>query len=1005
MEMDFFANLTALSPPEDRSGSAVSVKRSMAKTAVVLSSTSESMRRSGEGIRRGKLADDHNDDDNGNGGDRSMDTSIMDESVSNMQCSADPSALPGLQSRINAHGAAGKRDERDPSKQMRLALDLSSSRKHYDFRPEGVSISQLSQNTSYSQQHFAELFYGDTQDDYQETTERKSPPAATASPAALTVATDAEPRVFVTRGGEHKGVQRSPPAAILFSVDRDMNKRKQAVVPSSCKPTGAVWHESTETSDGEDTAYTPQFASGVPTPPLAAAVDDDDEEDNARPFFITSFTRSSSDESRSTSPVNRQFEMENAEMEPMFSNIVGDDGEQEHEYEHGRRDSIDSFPDTQSLGDIEMEDDDEVGNGVEMELEKSSTAGALKEAKQVADNPAQEDDGVEMPTQPSTSANTPVKSISPVQHASPGRIALKKREKVAPHVLSTLTDSVQKSSNQKLSLASRNLAFSFAMPDSQESESQAADSTPDVAMMASNGLDAISDSGKLAAEAAAMKAQTTAAATTATRKNEIPRTPVSLAVKKAKKSASDTASTGTSSVESTPTHRKRKRAFVSPDAGMKDPPTPSTASKDATPVRSSRIAARSSTGSSEPPGKSSTPIMRTRAKLLSPLPSNRAYASRTKTIFKYKFEFCLTGFLNEGEASLIKMIEDHGGKIAERPEDVIHKGNPKAVVIAMPVSWRKLKFIHAIACGIPVVHSEWISACAKAGQVVPFDGYHIPSGLSITTRKFECLPVQQLDIFAELSFGIPYDVVQMSKSSAKGAGLLFAFVLKALGAKRVIEDLEPSREKLVDIVLSDELTKTCESYRKRHKIPVANFAWVTECMILQRFVSPKGEDFQPQAHADDDDDDDETPREVRSATAEIGDSDRNKLKLHAGELVLVDRLGNEFDHFLLFHVCEILRITITREVNKHGDITDEEQVMLEVGVLKRYPNSPGLSRVHSKILTISASQVKGRVVAVSKEDFQALRYRDESIFYYEEEEGGKGDNDEDDPDDDGDNDE
>lgn len=61
--------------------------------------------------------------------------------------------------------------------------------------------------------------------------------------------------------------------------------------------------------------------------------------------------------------------------------------------------------------------------------------------------------------------------------------------------------------------------------------------------------------------------------------------------------------------------------------------------------------------------------------------------------------------------------------------------------------------------------------------------------------------------------------------------------------------------------------------------------------------------------------------------------------------------------------------------------------------------------MHSKILTISASQVKGRVVAVSKEDFQALRYRDESIFYYEEEEGGKGDNDEDDPDDDGDNDE
>lgn len=54
--------------------------------------------------------------------------------------------------------------------------------------------------------------------------------------------------------------------------------------------------------------------------------------------------------------------------------------------------------------------------------------------------------------------------------------------------------------------------------------------------------------------------------------------------------------------------------------------------------------------------------------------------------------------------------------------------------------------------------------------------------------------------------------------------------------------------------------------------------------------------------------------------------------------------------------------------------------------------------MHSKVLTIPASQVKGRVVAVSKEDFQALKYRDESIFYYEEEEGDKRDNDDDEDD-------
>lgn len=825
MEMDLFANLTALSPPEDRR-SAASVKHSVTKAAVLLPNASESARcTTDERIHSGKPNDRDDDDDDDNkhaDGDRSMDVSGMDKIVSSMQCSADTSAFPGFQSRINAHDATGRRDECDQSKQMRLVLDLSSSSMQHDFRPDGVSISQLSQNTSYSQQHFAELFYGDTQDDYQETTEKSSSPAAI-PPKALSVATNAEPRIFVTRGAEHMSVERSSSAAILLSVERDRDwikhrqaTSKSAAAPSDSKPTEAVWREreSTEISDGKDLAHGPQFTSGFPTPPMVA--DDDNEEDNAHPTLTTIFTRSSSNESRSTFLVRKQFEMdremENAETEPMFSNYAYDDGEQEHEYEHGRRDSIDSFPDTQSLGDAEMEDDDDEHSGdVDMK------ANAVQEAKQVASDPAQEedaDDDEEMPTQPSTSAEAPVKTLSPVQHniASPGRIVLKKREKVSPHAL---IDSMQKSyelpnsssassckcgkavcecvassssaANQKLSSASRNLTFSFAMPGSQESQSRLLDSTPDIAVVASKALHAVSEADKLAVEAATMKAHTVASTTNVIRMNEIPRTPVTSVVKMASKSARETASTETSSVESTPTRRKRKRAFVSPDAGMKNTPTPSGASSDATPARSRRIAARPSTGSSGTPSKSSTPIMRTRAKLLSSLPSNRAYASRTKIIFKYKFEFCLTGFLNEGEESLIKMIEEHGGKIAERPEDVLHKNNPKAVVIAMPISWRKLKFIHAIACGIPVVHSEWITACAKVGQVVPFDGFQIPSGLSIMTRKFECLPVQELDIFAGMSFGIPYDVAPMSKSSAKGMGSLIAFVLKALGAKRVIE--------------------------------------------------------------------------------------------------------------------------------------------------------------------------------------------------------------------------
>lgn len=43
-----------------------------------------------------------------------------------------------------------------------------------------------------------------------------------------------------------------------------------------------------------------------------------------------------------------------------------------------------------------------------------------------------------------------------------------------------------------------------------------------------------------------------------------------------------------------------------------------------------------------------------------------------------------------------------------------------------------------------------------------------------------------------------------------------------------------------------------------------------------------------------------------------------------------------------------------------------------------------LSRVHKSILEIPASKVLRRVVAVSRADFDAIKYKDETMFYYDE---------------------
>lgn len=57
--------------------------------------------------------------------------------------------------------------------------------------------------------------------------------------------------------------------------------------------------------------------------------------------------------------------------------------------------------------------------------------------------------------------------------------------------------------------------------------------------------------------------------------------------------------------------------------------------------------------------------------------------------------------------------------------------------------------------------------------------------------------------------------------------------------------------------------------------------------------------------------------------------DRTQVKLYTGELVLVDLSKKQIENFLIFDVCEILRITSV------GD-GDDKEVMLEVGVMKRW---------------------------------------------------------------------
>lgn len=830
--MDLLANLTALSPPGDAS-SAARAAAAMRSEAI--------MAYTRMGASSGRPRDDISADDSAIA-DASMDGLEPCESVSSMQCSADPTAFTGFQSRRSAP-VGSVHALQQLQQPMRLALDLGSSASERGFRPEGVSVSQLSQNTSYSQQQqFTELLYGDdTQDDVSIAALDASRQDAldNEDDDDAVVANSADPSTprptptFVTRGAAEPLAAAASPAApnFLFAMDSAVRSRQAAKSSVESAVKARVSTESDDLSLTMPATTRSAPAKSIVCDADVVVIDDDEEQENARSAPV--FTSDVTDELAHLEPV-QWFSAEDTPEGGEEASINSSGA-----MHRARSDSTESFPDTQSLGDTEAEEEDkdatediDMGASVNAVSEEDTELQSLGDTEDVAHR--DEDDEEESPTHP-PSSDLSTRTMSPVPDAhgkvapSPGRAALKKRSALATHALPALSDVDSQDQQQqqdddapsrlttaraapvavcscrrgaacvcsgakapvatKLLSASRNLAMSFALPDSQESASQTHDddSARTTAASVSRLHEAHADS---ASSLASLSLPPLARASPAKRAMAPPKAPASGLKRSASSSEATTpssVSTGTSSTESTPARRKRVRSAPSPDVGTLEALTPMR-SNDATPTRrSTRISP--ATGY-ETSSSLRTPVaiasVRTRARGTPLVPPHRPVATRARTMFKYKFEFCLTGFSSGSEALVVAMIEEHGGKIVD--EHALHGHNSKAVVITTAGSWRKLKFMYAVACGIPVVHPEWLRACIKAGHVAPFDGYCVPSGYSVLTRTFECLPVRPLDIFAGKSFGIPYDVADSENvKSARGLGAIIVFILKTCGAARVIE--------------------------------------------------------------------------------------------------------------------------------------------------------------------------------------------------------------------------
>ena len=93
-----------------------------------------------------------------------------------------------------------------------------------------------------------------------------------------------------------------------------------------------------------------------------------------------------------------------------------------------------------------------------------------------------------------------------------------------------------------------------------------------------------------------------------------------------------------------------------------------------------------------------------------------------------------------------------GGKEEEEEEEEEEELYQGVVVVAGPTGYRKLKYMWALASGVPLLHTEWVDACIAEQRRLPFFGwleggkeggrgggkgnYALPAGLSLLEERF-----------------------------------------------------------------------------------------------------------------------------------------------------------------------------------------------------------------------------------------------------------------------------
>jgi hypothetical protein len=140
---------------------------------------------------------------------------------------------------------------------------------------------------------------------------------------------------------------------------------------------------------------------------------------------------------------------------------------------------------------------------------------------------------------------------------------------------------------------------------------------------------------------------------------------------------------------------------------------------------------------------------------------------------------------------------------------------------------RTLKYLLALAAGIPTIHYNWLIHSHEQRCLLPYRAYLLPAGFSLEKERDVYITKPKTEIFN----GLRVEVVGPSEFKD-----LWGLVLREGGAK-VVKRLYTPQEKRIECIVSDpDPTAYLATKFEELQIPVVSKEWIIQSLLSQKML-------------------------------------------------------------------------------------------------------------------------------------------------------------------------